>query len=567
MLAGARSRPQRGTCGRDPRGAGRGTARLPRPRGGRARAGRRAPRPRGSRPCARPGHPARRGDRRDAGRARARRSARRRDPAQAGRSAQPRARDRRRRSRCPRPRRRTSRAPCAFPDAYIEDEVAAQEAEIERRTTLYRGHRPASGVRRRHRRRGGRRRRHRRDVVGGAAMGARSRFRARGVRGAGRAGRRRSGCSQTSATTSSSWRHRGRSAPWGSGTTGSTRSRTSRCSPRSETRREGVRDRARRGVRRARRPFARVLDPAAVREPGSPRSSVVRDVRDRPGRAVVRVIGLFLLYASVDTQGRAFTDDVRQYDWFVMVFVVLAALQLLGGYFLGRRSGRGVRDGDGIARLRPSGRGPRPCRGTVLQVGHGDLRPASHRDRGSRRRAGRGGAGRRERPRGSDAGSSFRRRRRAAGIHARRAGASVHDLRGRRIARRSGDPPDPGRRGRGERRRAHGRRQPRRRRSGVPALAFAGRRSGGASPAVRGTGRVRRPARCVVLGFVGYVGDPPGRRSRHDAVGRERTRGRRPRRGPPAARATDARRGGAVRGRDRRRHRDASPAVPRTSSC
>jgi hypothetical protein len=48
--------------------------------------------------------------------------------------------------------------------------------------------------------------------------------------------------------------------------------------------------------------------------------------------------GLFLLYASVDTQGRAFTDDVRRYDWFVMVFVVLAALQLLGGYFLGRRA-------------------------------------------------------------------------------------------------------------------------------------------------------------------------------------------------------------------------------------
>jgi hypothetical protein len=48
--------------------------------------------------------------------------------------------------------------------------------------------------------------------------------------------------------------------------------------------------------------------------------------------------GLFLLYASVDTQGRAFTDDVRRYDWFFMVFVVLAALQLLGGYFLGRRA-------------------------------------------------------------------------------------------------------------------------------------------------------------------------------------------------------------------------------------
>ena len=38
--------------------------------------------------------------------------------------------------------------------------------------------------------------------------------------------------------------------------------------------------------------------------------------------------------------GRAFTDDARQYDWFFMVFVVLAAMQLIGGYFLGRRSAR-----------------------------------------------------------------------------------------------------------------------------------------------------------------------------------------------------------------------------------
>lgn len=50
------------------------------------------------------------------------------------------------------------------------------------------------------------------------------------------------------------------------------------------------------------------------------------------------VAGLFVLYALTNTQGRAFVDDVRRYDWFVMVFVGLAALQLLGGYFLGRRS-------------------------------------------------------------------------------------------------------------------------------------------------------------------------------------------------------------------------------------
>ena len=50
--------------------------------------------------------------------------------------------------------------------------------------------------------------------------------------------------------------------------------------------------------------------------------------------------GLFILYASTDTQGRAFTDDVQMYDWFVLVFVGLAALQLIGGYFLGRRSAK-----------------------------------------------------------------------------------------------------------------------------------------------------------------------------------------------------------------------------------
>ncbi len=50
--------------------------------------------------------------------------------------------------------------------------------------------------------------------------------------------------------------------------------------------------------------------------------------------------GLFVLYALTNTQGRAFTDDVRTYDWYIMVFVVLAVMQLIGGYFLGRRSAR-----------------------------------------------------------------------------------------------------------------------------------------------------------------------------------------------------------------------------------
>jgi hypothetical protein len=48
--------------------------------------------------------------------------------------------------------------------------------------------------------------------------------------------------------------------------------------------------------------------------------------------------GLFLLYALTGTQGRAFVDDVRRYDWFALVFAILAAAQFLGGFFLGRRS-------------------------------------------------------------------------------------------------------------------------------------------------------------------------------------------------------------------------------------
>ena len=49
--------------------------------------------------------------------------------------------------------------------------------------------------------------------------------------------------------------------------------------------------------------------------------------------------GLFLLYAVTQTQGRAFVDDVRAYDWLLLVFIALSAMQLLAGYFLGRRSG------------------------------------------------------------------------------------------------------------------------------------------------------------------------------------------------------------------------------------
>lgn len=48
--------------------------------------------------------------------------------------------------------------------------------------------------------------------------------------------------------------------------------------------------------------------------------------------------GVFGLYAFTVTEGRAFVDDVRAYDWLLIVFGLLAATQLLAGYFLGRRS-------------------------------------------------------------------------------------------------------------------------------------------------------------------------------------------------------------------------------------
>lgn len=47
--------------------------------------------------------------------------------------------------------------------------------------------------------------------------------------------------------------------------------------------------------------------------------------------------GAFLLFASIPTRGQAFADDVRSYRWYVMVFVILGVLQLVSGWFLGRR--------------------------------------------------------------------------------------------------------------------------------------------------------------------------------------------------------------------------------------
>jgi hypothetical protein len=41
--------------------------------------------------------------------------------------------------------------------------------------------------------------------------------------------------------------------------------------------------------------------------------------------------GLFLIYASIEVQGRAALDDLEEFRWYLLVPLVLAAMQLLGG--------------------------------------------------------------------------------------------------------------------------------------------------------------------------------------------------------------------------------------------
>jgi hypothetical protein len=48
------------------------------------------------------------------------------------------------------------------------------------------------------------------------------------------------------------------------------------------------------------------------------------------------LMGLFLLYASVETQGRAFADDAVRFNWYFIVLAVPAAVQFVTGFLLGR---------------------------------------------------------------------------------------------------------------------------------------------------------------------------------------------------------------------------------------
>jgi hypothetical protein len=61
------------------------------------------------------------------------------------------------------------------------------------------------------------------------------------------------------------------------------------------------------------------------------------------------LMGLFLLYASVDTEGRAFVDDAGEFAWYFIVIMVLAALHLVTVFLLGRTPRPGPPDEDRAA--------------------------------------------------------------------------------------------------------------------------------------------------------------------------------------------------------------------------
>lgn len=50
------------------------------------------------------------------------------------------------------------------------------------------------------------------------------------------------------------------------------------------------------------------------------------------------IAGFFVIYASIDARGQPAIDELAPYRWYFMVPLVLAALQLVAGYVLGRRS-------------------------------------------------------------------------------------------------------------------------------------------------------------------------------------------------------------------------------------
>ena len=58
------------------------------------------------------------------------------------------------------------------------------------------------------------------------------------------------------------------------------------------------------------------------------------------------LMGLFLLYATLDTQGRAFTDEAARFNWYFIVLAVPAALQFVTSFLLGRAPRTPPADGE-----------------------------------------------------------------------------------------------------------------------------------------------------------------------------------------------------------------------------
>jgi hypothetical protein len=50
---------------------------------------------------------------------------------------------------------------------------------------------------------------------------------------------------------------------------------------------------------------------------------------------------LFALFGTIRVQGRAYVDEAGRYRWFLVVFLLLGAMQLLGAWFLGARGPEG----------------------------------------------------------------------------------------------------------------------------------------------------------------------------------------------------------------------------------
>jgi hypothetical protein len=47
--------------------------------------------------------------------------------------------------------------------------------------------------------------------------------------------------------------------------------------------------------------------------------------------------GMFVLFGTIHTVGRAYSEDASQFGWLFVVFLALGAMQLLAAWFLGSR--------------------------------------------------------------------------------------------------------------------------------------------------------------------------------------------------------------------------------------